>query len=291
MPKKIKSNLSGIKSLVRIYNRLFNVEYKIICLDFSHTTYIAGEQLALLGAITYSLTYKYEKKLYIQGCSEYIEDLFVEYGLVEIIRGNINNKDGESKSAVKFKYFTNELQSGNTDCFEQYMNDEFSPKLELEQAEITYINRYLSELFVNARTHGDTKEIFCGGQKYTEINKISFIMIDLGVGIPKNVRKLEELSDCKCIRWSIEKGNTTKNLNEDVGGLGLNEITEFISKHNGDLTIVSAKGQYNYKSDIELDTGNVFYGTIVYIDFDYTMLEDVGDKFKIIKNDKGEWNF
>lgn len=290
MPRKIQSNLSGANSLVRIYNKLIKVEDEIISLNFIHTSYISSEQLALLGAIIYSLIYKFKKKVYIVGCTDYIEDLFTGNGFDAILR---DFRDGfKLKSAVKFKYFTHELNRGNTDCFHEYLNDEFFPKLEFNDDEETaYIDRYLSELFINARTHGGTTEIFCCGQKYPETSKMTFMMVDLGVGIPSNVRKIENLNDSESIKWSIGKGNTTKDLKKDIGGLGLNEVTEFINKHNGELTIISYKGRYNSKLDINEDSENIFYGTIVYIDFDYTMLNDVDDKFKTIKNDKVEWNF
>jgi len=289
MPRKIQSNLTGANCLIRIYNRLIKVVDEIIVLNFIHTTFISSEQLALLGALTYSLTYKYKKRIYIEGCSDYIQDLFIGNGFDEVIADMENGF--KLKSAVKFKYFSNELKKGNTDCFHQYMNDEFFPKLELDEAEIAYIDRYLSELFINARTHGNTTEIFCCGQKYPETNKIKFMMVDLGVGIPSNVRKIKDLTDSESIKWSIRKGNTTKDLNEDTGGLGLDEVTEFINKHNGELTIISYKGQYNSKKDIVEDSDNIFKGTIVYIDFDYTLLNDVDDKFKEIKNNRVEWNF
>ena len=32
-------------------------------------------------------------------------------------------------------------------------------------------------------------------------------------------------------------------------------------------------------------------GTIVYIDFDYTMLKDVDYMFKLIRKDNNNWNF
>ena len=239
MSKKITSNIQGLNNLIRIYNKLLKVEDKQITLDFSDTEWISGEMIALFGAITYNLHVDCRKSIFIFGCSKEIEDLFKGNGFSEVI-GNMEN--GKTKEfAVKFKHFKNELQSGNIECFNQYLNDELSPKLELSQKEIAYISTYLSELFINARTHGDTEQIFCCGQKYISINKIRFMIVDLGVGIPSNVRKIIKLSDCECIKWSIEKGNTTKDLGEDFGGLGLATVKDFIDKHNGDLSIISSK--------------------------------------------------
>lgn len=105
--------------------------------------------------------------------------------------------------------------------------------------------------------------IFKGGIK----SKIRLIIVDLGVGIPFNVRnKIDEISDIECIKWTIEKGNTTKDLTKYTGGLGLNSVLNFVNQHNVE-------------------------GTIVYIDFDYTAIKSIDILFKRIKRDNNEWNF
>ncbi len=289
MPQKIHSNIQGINSLIRIYNKLLLVEDIEIALNFKNTIWFSGEMLALFGAMTYDLHNKHNKKIYIENLSNDVENLFKGNGFCEVIH---NMKNGKIKEyAIKFEHFENILKNDNKNCFNDYLAQELLPKLELEKEEIDYILSYFSELFINARTHGNTDEIFCCGQKYANINKIRFMIVDLGIGIPSNVRKIQNLDDKECIKWSIAKGNTTKNKDEDVGGLGLSNIIEFIEKHNGDLSIISLKGEYNYKMNILKNMLYKFDGTIVYIDFDFTMLDDVDEMFKLIKKDKNNWNF
>lgn len=289
MPKKINSSLQGMRSLIRIYNKLLVVQDKEIMLNFKNTIIISGEMIALFGAIAYNLNKKYRKKIFLEALSEEIENLFKSNGFCEVI-ANMDN--GETKEfAVKFRHFGKALERGDTNCFNIYLNDEFLPKLELEEEEIAYILSYLSELFINARTHGNTNEIFCCGQKYELQSKIKFVIADLGIGIPTNVRKLKQLDDCNSIVWSLERGNTTKTPEEGIGGLGLAEAIEFINKHNGDLSIISLKGEYNYKMNISDNLPYEFHGTVIYIDFDFNMLNDVDKMFELIKKDKNEWNF
>lgn len=289
MPKKIQSNFTGINSLIRIYNKLLKTEEENVILNFANTYWFSGEAIALFGAITYHLYSKYNKHIFIEKCPKHIEDLFKGNGFCEVIS---NMENGNTKEfAVKFKHFGYDLQKGNTDCFNRYLNDELLPKLELDEEEIAYILSYLSELFINARTHGNTSEIFCCGQKYASLSKIRFMIVDLGIGIPNNVRKIKKIDDCESIKWSINKGNTTKNLEEDTGGLGLSSVLDFINEHNGDLSIISYKGEYNYKMNISTNLPYSFNGTIVYIDFDYTMLKNVDKMFKVIKKEKNDWNF
>lgn len=288
MPQKIHSNYQGINNLIRIYDKLLSINEDIIVLNFKNTIYFAGEMIALFGAIAYSLHNKLNKKLYIESCSADVEELFKSTGFCEVIN---NMENGSIKEyAIKFEHFENMLKSDDKECFNNYLNNELSPKLDLEEEEIAYILSYLSELFINARTHGNTNEIFCCGQKYNDIKKIRFMIVDLGIGIPSNVRKIEtSLDDKDCIKWSLEKGNTTKE--EDLGGLGLSSIIDFIKEHNGDLSIISLKGEYNYKDSVLENILYEFKGTIVYIDFDFTMLNNVDQMFKLIKKDKINWNF
>ena len=46
MPKKINSNLQGMNSLIRIYNKLLTVEDDEIILNFKNTTWLSGEIVA-----------------------------------------------------------------------------------------------------------------------------------------------------------------------------------------------------------------------------------------------------
>lgn len=287
MPKKIYSNLESINKLILIYEKIKSIEDDEIMFNFSSVTWISGEMISLFGAITYKLSKR--KKIFIKGLSTNIETIFQGNTFSSMIE---NMKQGKSKdSSIKFKFFKEELTNGQMSCFEKYLTQELKPKINLSENEINYIGSYLSEIFINARTHGNTFEIFCCGQKYPKLRKMRFMIVDLGVGIPRNVKKIKDLNDIGCILWSIKKGNTTKDLDKDSGGLGLDSVLDFVNKHNGNLSIISHNGQYNYKENICNNSQIYFDGTIVYIDFDYTMINDVDDLFKIIKKDNIQWNF
>lgn len=289
MPKKINSNLQGMNSLIRIYNKLLTIDDDEIILNFKNTFWLSGEMVALFGAIAYKLNKYFNKKIYIADFSQEIEKVFKSNGFCEVIT---NMKNEEAKEfAVRFKQFEKQLNTGDTNCFNEYLKNEFSPKLELDKKEIDYISSYLSELFINARTHGETNEIFCCGQKYKSQSKIKFVIVDLGIGIPTNVRRIKKLDDCNSIAWSVEKGNTTKDLNKDTGGLGLADVIEFIEQHNGDISIISLKGEYNYRMNITDNLPYEFQGTSIYIDFDFNMLNNVDKMFEIIRRGKNDWDF
>jgi len=289
MPRKITSDLDSINKLINIYAKVKKISEQEILFNFSSTNWMSGELVSLFGALTYNLARKYNKKILVN-ISNNIEEIFKSNKFSDVIT---NMNDGRLKdSSIKFMNFKSELEKGNNDCFDQYLREELTPKIDLYKEEIDYIVTNLSEIFINSRTHGSTFDIFCCGQKYPKINKLRLIIVDLGVGIPYNVRKKTgQVSDIDCIKWSLTKGNTTKDLSKDSGGLGLDAVLDFIKSHNGNLSIISHSGQYNYKENISINSDIYFEGTIVYIDFDYTAIKDMDKLFMKIKRDNNEWNF
>ena len=290
MPKKITSDLESINKLISIYNKIINISDNEVLFNFSSTNWMSGELVALFGALTYNLVNKYNKKILINGMSNEIEEVLKGNSFSNVIS---NMNDGILKeTSIKFNFFKNRLEEGNNNCFAEYLKEELKPKISLSDEEIEYIITNLSEIFINSRTHGSTMNIFCCGQKYPKIDKLRLLIVDLGVGIPFNVKnKIGQVSDVECIKWSLEKGNTTKDLSKDLGGLGLNSVLSFVKEHDGNLSIISHCGQYNYRENIMINSLNFFEGTIVYIDFDYTAIKSIDLLFKKIKKDNNEWSF
>lgn len=291
MPKNIDSGLESINKLINMHLKIKEIAEKEIMIDFSSTKWMSGECFALFGALTYDLTKRYNKKLYINGVSEELRMMFESNNFSEVVS---NMKSGIIKeTSIKFEYFKKELEQGKNNCFDVYLEKELTPKINLSKQEIDYIISKLSELFINARTHGNTFDIFCCGQKYPKINKLKLIIVDLGKGIPYNVKKkIGNIPDYSCIEWAIEAGNTTKDLTKDSGGLGLDAVLEFVKQHNGDMSIISHLGQYNYKNNILKDGEIELEGTLVYIEFDYTAIKDMDRLFEKIKRNKEfDWNF
>lgn len=285
VPQKLNTNIADINKLIKIYNNLKEIQDEEIEFNFKDTTWMSGELVALFGAICYNLENNYNKKKIYLVCSKNVEATFQSNNFSEQIN---NMENGHTKStSILYKNFEEELNSNKLNCFEEYIKDELNTKLELEQEKIDYICHFFSEIFVNARTHGNTHKIFCCGQKYPKINQIRILLVDLGVGIPYNVKNKTNLnmSDIDYILWSLEKGNSTKE--EKAAGLGLYNIFEFIKEHNGNISIISHAGQYDYKNGIiNNNVDNIFDGTMVYLEFDYASIVDIQEMFKNIKRGK-----
>ena len=283
-PKKINNNFNDINELIRIYNKMKVIKDSEIALNFKDTNWMSGELVALLGAICYNIKNKYNKENIYIACSKNIETTFQSNSFSKQI---INMQNGNTKiTSIEYKCFNEELNNNNLNCFDNYIKKELNEKIEFKQEEIDYICLFLSEIFVNARTHGKTHNIFCCGQKYPKINKIKILLVDLGIGIPYNVRNRtdENMNDIECIKWSLKKGNSTKI--ENAGGLGLYDIFEFVKKHDGNISIISSKGQFNYNEKIEIISEENFDGTIISVEFDYTSIQNIENMFKNIRKEK-----
>jgi signal transduction histidine kinase len=136
----------------------------------------------------------------------------------------------------------------------------------------------LWEIINNAMQHSKSKYgISCCGQFYPQCGYFEIAFSDFGIGIPGSVKKFNkkyaDLSDIDCIRWSIQKGTTTRPEIES-GGLGLYYLTEFLKLNKGCLQIVSHQGMFQLENTQEKDPtiirntviGTLFNLRIIYDD-------------------------
>jgi len=100
---------------------------------------------------------------------------------------------------------------------------------------------------------------------------LHFTIVDKGITIKENVCNFlaESLSGSETIQWAIVRGNSTK---QEVGGLGLGIIFDFINLNKGKIHIVSADGYYEFSNGQETTKtlSNPFEGTLVNLTFDLT---------------------
>ena len=109
------------------------------------------------------------------------------------------------------------------------------------------------EIFANAFEHSQTKlGAFTCGQDYPRGGYFALTVIDLGIGIPENVRSIMSgLDDSQAIEWAFERGNTTK---PGSRGMGLDLLRDFVSINNGELSLYSKCG-YALANKAGLKTG------------------------------------
>ena len=274
MPMTIDSKLSDIIYLITLFKKIENSNANKIQLNYEHTNFFASELYCLYHHLVENLK---EQGIEIVGINvkrnvDYVMHLSYNYDL----------NDPKYSSAIQHKNFYRELNDGNINCFDEYLQNQFLPKMIKSINVSNIITAYLSELFVNARTHGMTHKIRCNGQKYNGGKLLKFVIVDFGVTIPYNVSnhiingKLNYFhdNDGEAIRWASKEGNTTK---EKLGGLGLNDIRQFLKGYNGKIKIISRNGYYemNPQNEKILSLKETFNGTLILVELDLEKISKI----------------
>ena len=272
----IKSDREDILFLINLFRLIKEKQDKVVYLDFKNTSFFASE---LYGFYHYMVD-----KLKAEGIDVIAKNVSEDVDRVNHLSEKyllMNNLPSHS-SIILPQNFCKDLENNNFDCFDNYMQKELLPKFISNDTVRNVITQYLSELFVNSRTHGKTNDILCGGQKYNQKNKIRIVVVDFGVTIPYNTENhyikgrnfYFHNNDGEAIRWATDMGTSTK---DSLGGLGLNSIKEFIDTYSGKLLIISRYGSYERSRcrDKIFNSLNKFCGTFVVIELDLSELNKI----------------
>jgi len=133
---------------------------------------------------------------------------------------------------------------------------------------------HMWEIYNNAFEHSESEiGVFSCGQHFSTLNKLVLSVVDFGQGIPAKVRnflssdpRAEQLTAAGCLRWAFQRGTTTK-PKEELGGLGLDLLKEFVRINQGKLEVYSNEGYALIDKDGERFTNRTisFEGTVFHI--------------------------
>jgi anti-sigma regulatory factor (Ser/Thr protein kinase) len=187
-------------------------------------------------------------------------DFFTYYGKkreVDVNHTTIRFQKLKPADGKYFKAYVIEELIGRTEL--PHMSDALKEKI----VETIY------EIFVNAKIHSETQNIYACGQFFPKKNEIEFTIVDTGIGFKNKINQRfgRLLSAKDAIAWAVEDKNTTK---ENIsGGIGLALLKEFIGVNNGKMQIVSNDGFYQYskKSILSRQFTGQFPGTVVNLQF------------------------
>lgn len=108
------------------------------------------------------------------------------------------------------------------------------------------------EIYANAFEHGRSQVgVFSCGQHYPRKKMLDLAVVDLGVGIPDNVRSFlrqPAMHDSDALRWAFAPGQST-GKSKIARGLGLDLLTQFVKLNQGQLTVFSGSGYVVANSD------------------------------------------
>ena len=178
-----------------------------------------------------------------------------------------------SQSVIEYERFDLDELGKQNIFFEKLLKDDMLKTkgvTNLSDKVLKNVSKNIIELFDNAREHSkSTQGIYIAGQFFPQKHKFDFTIVDMGVGIAKNVNSFlgVKLEAGEAINWAMTKQNSTRV--GEPGGLGLALLKELIMKSNGKLEVVSNDGYYFIKNQKEAyeTLGVEFEGTIINIEF------------------------
>lgn len=260
LPKRVENNYEGLNMFADMSSELKDISNGNIHFDFSENNWFEANLVSILAAIVEKLKER-KCKVHLYDVDVLVQRIFKKNGFYDYY--NLGKLQDSYDTTIPFEVF-NVLED---EKFTSYLDNNVLPiiNLKLGEFERRKFKNSLQEVFVNTNEHAESENVYTCGQYYYKKKKAAFTIVDTGVTIGKNVRKLRyKLSDSESIDWATQFGNTTK-VNE-VGGIGLHLITQYL-KNNGSLQILSGNGYWEYNGEevhkIELDS--FFNGTIVNI--------------------------
>ncbi len=266
---RVENNFLGYEQLLDLYSKTKNLMLDEIDIDFSDCIWFEANLSAVLGAIITKL----------QNAINSVAVSKLPLNIESILSRNsfLSNFGGWYVSdiwgtTIPYKKF----RKDDHKVFLKYLSDKlFSihdlPKMSpLLKKKVT---ENMLEVFMNAQTHGNTKNIFSCGQFYPKKGKVDFSIVNLGSTIQKNVshysrHRQSKISSFEAIEWAIQEGNTTRSY-QIPGGMGLSTLLSFIKLNKGRVQIISGDGYWDNSQSGSYKNlfANYFDGTIVNIEF------------------------
>ena len=290
LPDYISTDINGYETISKIYHDLTELDKQPVRIDFKQCRKIDGNLIAAIGAVLEMLDSNGYPITISIPTNASIYNLLREIGFLRAWRIGPQSIDKENYILY------NQFYKDSANEFKQYLDEwlmqksKFPKHTDLAGAKI---QESIYEIYVNAKTHGETEYIFSCGEYDSNNFTLDMAIVDCGKTIPTNVNDFLQqhqrplLSSCDAIKWAFVDGNTTKT---DTGGLGLGILKDFISMNKGCLHMVSGDDFLEFKNDVmELNVLPVtFPGTIVNMRFNFNDNKNYfmeSERYKLDLND------
>lgn len=265
VPKNIGNDKEGAQFLSKFFQDSTQKNKKI-SVDFKNTRWFRANLTSVLGAICWNASLN-GNVIIFKNLNPSIKRIFAKnhflkkFGIPEI-EDNFN-------STIRYMEFEPEEKIS----FSEYVRKEFIPSLEAELPKSFEqdFRTAIEELFQNCRLHGKCKKIFVCGQYFPSEKRLYFSITNIGATIKENIEerfKNYKISPSGAIIWATKKGNTTR-IENNIGGIGLDFLINFLDSTKGKIHIISDAASYERENKIEDSNSieNKFSGTIVTLVF------------------------
>jgi hypothetical protein len=258
-----------LEGLMDIFHPLLsNTETAEVVLDFSKCKFLGHHAVTVIGGLAYWLREKMASSLTLDTTTleGKIYQNLDQNGFLQHLGQGSKPWDGNS---IPFRH---DLSFQKDDLI-HYLGNKWLGKgwINISNDFKNLIITTVLEIYLNAFEHcGSESGVFSCGQYYPKLRRLQLTILDLGVGIPHNVRTFQgnhTLSAQEAIEWSLRKGNTTLPLSDTARGLGLDGMRQFIHLNQGKLQIYSHDGYVKLSQNPPKYGGQTrpFQGTIVNI--------------------------
>ena len=244
---QIRHEQAGFEALARLFAQAKDCRLTQIDIDMAATDWFDADMCAAFGAILYRLSSGLNT-IELTNIPRSVERILSKNGFLS----NYGRAKLPDTWGATIPYYRFDVKDDR--FFVGYIEGEFVHRPEMPKMSTGLIKKFresVFEVFSNAVIHSRTKlGIFSCGQFFPNRHQLDFSVVDLGVGIRRNVKDVAglDLPPEVAIAWATEGRNTTKR-GPIPGGLGLKLLTEFVNLNEGRLQIVSDAGYWCLRKD------------------------------------------
>lgn len=269
LSKQYTNDEASYYRIIDLFNKYIEQYDDILALDFSGVEFISANLFALFGACINYLHRNNRLHIRVYGINDKLKKVIQKNGFCKHF--SLPQIIDIYKTTIEYRIF-----SASTEAlveFEKYLLINLFSHSKLPTMSKALENQIIDnllEMFNNVIDHTEAKEVFVCGQVFPNRGKLFFSIVDIGTTIKENV---EDYASCMgkpvpphCISWAVVGGNTTM-VGNAPGGMGLTILSDFISRNNGAIVIVSDNEYYEFSEGklINKTVDNRFIGTAVTI--------------------------
>ena len=262
----IRHDQSGFKAMVQFADKTKDCLFEDVEIDMASVTWFDADMCAAFGAILYRLGENLNT-LRLTNIRPNVTNILSKNGFLSHYgRENVPDRWG---TTIPYRRF----DVKDDKYFADYIENELIHRGEMPAMSEGLLKKFresIFEIFSNAVLHSRTElGIFSCGQFFPRRSLLDFSVVDLGIGIRRNIKDNTglDLASEAAIAWATKGRNTTKR-GRVPGGLGLKLLGEFIDLNGGCIQIVSDAGYWRRENRVTVTEPlrHAFPGTIVTVE-------------------------
>lgn len=262
----IRHDQSGFQAMVQFEAKTKNCLFEAVEIDMASVTWFDADMCAAFGAILYRLGENLNT-VSLTNIRPNVTNILSKNGFLSHYgREKVPDRWG---TTIPYRRF----DVKDDRYFADYIENELIHRGEMPAMSEGLLKKFresIFEIFSNAVLHSRTElGIFSCGQFFPRRSRLDFSVVDLGIGIRRNIKdnKGLDLASEAAIAWATQGRNTTKS-GQVPGGLGLKLLGEFIDLNGGCIQIVSDAGYWRRqnRTTVTAPLSYAFPGTVVSVE-------------------------